>query len=144
MSRFRRRFPEILQGEAAGKPLVVFMDRLQQQDQNRDQDQNDPGSLKELGDGEDHYHDGGAQGAETVDDHLQLPLRLMAQRGTAFFNLGAGPEVPDLPPAARHACLRQGEGQEYADGIQRNQAGDAGIEGNDQQRCDQSQRDDAA
>ena len=55
-----------------------------------------------------------------------------------------GRKLAGFVPAPRHASLRKGEGQENADGIERDQAGHAGPEEYDQERSNQRQRDDAA
>ena len=55
------------------------------------------------------------------------------QHGTGFHNLYAGFQVTRFPPAPGHAGLGKGEGQEHPDGIQRDQAGDAGLKDDDQQ-----------
>ena len=51
---------------------------------------------------------------------------------------------PALPPTPGHASLREGEPQEYADGVQRDQGRHAGLEDDDQHAGDQRQRHDAA
>ena len=133
----------VVERQMGRQVLVVMVDPEEDEHQRRRQHHDDPRSILELGDGKDKHHDRRADSAKAVNDHLELPTGLVAQRRAALLDLLAGGQVADLPPAAGHAGLRQGERQEHADGVERDQGGDAGLEEDDQQAGDQSQRHDA-
>ena len=82
--------------------------------------------------------------AEPVDDHFGPPARFVTERRAALLDFLARGHAAGLPPAPCHASLREGEGEKDADRIERDQAGDAGLEDDDQQAGDQRQGHDAA
>ena len=73
---------------------------MQHEDQDREEHQDDPGTLEELGDGEDDHHRERHHRRAPVDRHPVLPARLSA------------PEV-----MLDHAAARHGEAREDADGV---------------------------
>ena len=100
-----------------GDRLVVTVDRLEQQDDERDHHERDPGPARELGDGDDQEHDAGGDRADPVDHDVALvPLLLL------------------LLVMAHHAELRQRERGEHADGVERDQRVGEAAERDDQQR----------
>ncbi len=51
------------------------------------------------------HHDESANGAETIDDHLALPMPVVHNHRSRFDNFLALFETPRFPPAAGHAGL---------------------------------------
>jgi len=68
-------------------------------DQQRDHEDNDPGAFGELCSRQREHHDRRHDRADTVDPEAPPP-----------------PAIPPTEPAPDHACLRQGERHEHADG----------------------------
>src|ERR1700734_340255 len=51
-------------------------------------------------------------------------------------NRGESPRAPDTPPVHDHACLREREGEEGADGIERDEAVRDAAEDDEQNGCE--------
>src|SRR6185295_15269921 len=94
-----------------------------------DQEEDDPGTERELGDGDLERDDAGRDGTDAVDERLPAP--------TLDFGAQSSP-VPD------HAGLAQREGDEYADGVQGDEGGDAAREEQEQHCRDRGEDHDAA
>ena len=134
----------LFQRQALRQFAIMAVDGAQDGDERRHQDQYDPRAVAELSGGEDQRHDRRQDGAEAVEDHLALPPRFVLKRRADLLDLASRFQVADLPPTARHAGLRQGKGEEHADGVQRDQQRHAGLENDDQHARDQRQERDAA
>ena len=103
--------------------VVIALDRLKQQDDAGNGDDRDPAALREFGDDNDHERRHRCRGAGGVDRELnQNPPAFAAVARAAQF----------APPARHHAGLRHGEGQERADGVERDQPVGNAVEGGQQ------------
>ena len=111
------------EGKVAFEVPVVMVYAEEEGDEGRDQQDDEPRPVVELGHREHQGHDRGAKGSKRVDDHLQPPALLVAQHRAGLADLLAGREVPELPPASRHSRLGKSEGEEDADGVERDQDG---------------------
>ena len=76
----------------------------------------DPGAVHKFRAGDDGGRDGRGDGADAVHDELPLPV------GSSLHE-----------PTADHAGLREGEGEEDADGIERNECVGVACEDDNQQ-----------
>ena len=76
--------------------------------------QDNPGPIVEFGHCENQHYNGCQNRPEAVDNHFNGPLRIIAQYRAWFLNLHTGLQVADLPPAARHTGLGEGEGEKHA------------------------------
>ena len=102
-------------GDFGGDAEVVALDGGHEKDQTGDEDGGDPCAFGELGDEDDDEGDAGGDGSDAVDDHA------MAGVGRALF--------AEAVPVDDHAGLREGEGEEGADGEERDElVGDAAKE----------------
>ena len=81
-----------------------MMDFKEHIDQGRDEQDDNPGSVDEFGDEDDDDDAGRDQGTEAVDDGKEAPV-----------------SFPALSPVDDHGRLGNGEGEEYADGIEGNE-----------------------
>jgi hypothetical protein len=92
------------------------LDSLQQHHQRGDGDADHPGAVGELGDGDDDQDDQGNDPAGAVDHQAVAPARL------------AQAQMP-----SSHAGLGEGEGEDHADGVQRDQLMGVGPKRNHQE-----------
>ena len=93
-----------LQGYLFRDRDVMSVDGTEPQDEQGEQDHDDPGAVHEFRTRDDQGGEPGGHGAHAVDDELFPPVPT---------SLGH--------PAPDHAGLREREGQEDADGIQRDE-----------------------
>ena len=100
--------------------------RAEQQDEERDDHDDDPRAVRELGPDLDDGDDAGRDRADAIERRLPLPA----------LSLG-----PDPPP--HHTGLRQREAEEDADRVERNERGGIAVEDPDEQHGDKRERDDA-
>ena len=96
---------------------VVIVDSAKHRDQQRNEDENNPGAVGELA--LDHHEQDEPRGycPKAIDGGLRAPAAL-----------------PGLLPVAHHAGLRQGEGEKNAHGIEGNQAMRPPAEEHNQER----------
>ena len=123
----------VLQTQSLGHILVMVVDAQEDEDQHRDEDEDEPCPRGELGDGEDQHDDERHARADAADDHVQPPFGIVPQNHIACFNGLAFVEMADAPGVDDHARLRQGEAEEHADGIERDEGGGDGPHDDDQQ-----------
>src|SRR5205807_806697 len=102
-------FDRRLRGGGILHSAIVRTDACHHPDHGWDEDQHHPGTEGELGDADDNRDDAGSDHADSVDAQTEAPAA------------GLGLE---LPPVADHARLAEGEGDEHADGVERDQVGD--------------------
>ncbi len=104
----------------------MAVDGKENGNQYRDDDQDDPGTFTELCDGKYDHHDCGTHCAKAIHEHFVTPALIIAQCRAWFNDLLSFFKMTDLPPAPCHSCLGEGKGEEHADRIERDQAGDIG------------------
>ena len=129
MAPGNRRHAEVIERELLGQTLVVVMNPEEGEDQHRHQQHDDPGPIAKLGHRKDNHDDEGADGPDGVDDSASSATALIAQGGAGVFDLLARLQMADAPPAAGHAGLGQGEGEEDTDGVERDQAVTLALKG---------------
>ena len=104
--------------------VVVAADAPREEHEQRDQQQRDPCPLAELGHGGDDEDDGRQRGADGVEEHALAPVL-----------------VAPAPPVHDHPGLREGEGDEHADGVERDQRARCDREPDEQDRGGDGERD---
>ena len=117
-----------------GDVRVVPVDRLHQHEQDRHRDEDQPRPVGELGEHDDHQHDGGQRPADGVDD-------LRPAHPPAHLRVALDAQLP--LPVPDHAPLADGEAGEDADDVELDQPGDVGLERDDQQPGEAGQQQDA-
>ena len=112
--------------------------------QGRDQQNDNPSAILEFGCRKDKHHDEGAYGPKPIASRSLPASALVAPIGRALLeDFLARLKMTGFPPAARHASLRQGKRHKNPNGIQRDEAGDAGLKEDDQQGSQNGQRNNA-
>ena len=109
-----------------GHRFVVSANGSKQHDQQRDQDDDDPGPVRKFRARDNQRGDPGGDGADTVDEQFLLPMRSFLHQ-----------------PTFHHAGLRNGEGEEHAYRIERNECVGIAVEEDDQQAGKDAEDDDA-
>src|SRR6266851_9182186 len=79
-----------IRGTLALKARIVFLDRKEHHDQHRNEQDDHPGSLKKLGEGDNERHQQRGACSQAVDHHTPLPVR-----------------TSQAPPVSHHASLRE-------------------------------------
>ena len=114
------------EGDVDREAPVVGVDGLERDDEQRNEERDDPAALGELGDNLDDGDDAGGDSAHTVERGAPAPSR----RARA-------------PPMHDHACLREGEADEDADGVERHERGGVALEHPDDDAGDEREHHDA-
>ena len=81
----------------------------------------------ELGDGEDEHDDKRHDRPGATDEHVLAPVGVILQVGFQPLERLARLQAADLAKTNDHARLRQGEAEEDADGVKRDEGGRAGA-----------------
>ena len=115
-----------LQRQLGRDVVVVAVRRLEHRDDHRDQQQDDPRAFERLRDRDDDQDDAGHHRAEAVDERAGLPPGLLR-----------------LPPVDHHARLRQGERDEDANHVERQQRLRVAAEHDDEDRREGREHQDA-
>ena len=113
-------------GDLAGDAVVVALDGDHEEDQRGDEDGGDPRAFGELGDEDDDEGDAGGDGSDAVDDHA-----------------AGGAVAAEALPVDDHAGLGEGEGEEGADGEERDEAVGDSAEDDEQEGGEADEGEDA-
>src|SRR5215211_1520796 len=127
----------------SGQILVVTVNRKEQPNEQRDDDQNDPGALSEFGNGKDQHDDSRTEGTKPVNEHLMLPAFVIRQLRPMTGHLFPLFQATNSPPAPCHTRLRKRERKEYTDSIKRDQQVNPSSVKDDEEGSDHCQRNDS-
>src|SRR5512138_3858890 len=97
--------------------LIVAVNGKEQGNEQRNNDQNDPGTFPELGHRKYDHDDKRTDRAKSVDIHLETPLRVIFQVGAMTDYFLTLFQATTFVPADRHSSLRQCKGKEHADSV---------------------------
>src|SRR5262245_41692145 len=101
----RRWFPVMFQREAMCHGRIVTVNPKEDADQDRCENQYNPGTITEFRNRKHAHHNPCADSAKSITEHLQEPAFFIAQIMCMLCcSIVLGVELSCAPPATRHPC----------------------------------------